>query len=276
MKIGDIEVDLKTPVVMTIVNVTPDSFFGGSRTVDRTAVERRIVEAVSEGCAMIDIGGYSTRPGAAPVDSEEEFRRVSLGVEAARAIAPNLPLSIDTFRASVVRRILDRFGPCIVNDISSGMLDPEMIATVASYGVPYIAMHSKGDPQTMQQLTEYEDLRREIETFFVERIAALDRAGVKEVVLDPGFGFAKTTEQNYRLLGCLESFRALGRPLLAGLSRKSMIYRPLGISPDEALNGTTALHWECLRQGVSILRVHDTRAAVETVRLYECYKQALA
>lgn len=268
--------DFSTPQVMAILNVTPDSFFAGSRMPDAPHVERRVREAVAEGASIIDVGGYSSRPGADEVSPGEEWRRVKLGVGAVRRLAPGMAVSVDTFRSEVAARAIERFGPLIINDISAGELDPAMPAVAAKYGVPYIAMHMKGDPKTMQSLTDYKrDITAEVVAYFEARVAALLAAGIarEHLVLDPGFGFAKTTEQNYELLAGLHRLCALGYPVLAGLSRKSMIYRVLGATPAQSLAGTVALGWECLRQGAAILRVHDVREAVDTVRIFNAYVQ---
>ena len=268
--------DFSQPRVMAILNVTPDSFFAGSRMPDAPHVERRVREAVAEGASIIDVGGYSSRSGADEVSPGEEWRRVKLGVEAVRRLAPGMAVSVDTFRSEVAARAIERFGPLIINDISAGELDPAMPAVAAKYGVPYIAMHMKGDPKTMQSLTDYKrDITAEVVAYFEARVAALLAAGIarEHLVLDPGFGFAKTTEQNYELLAGLHRLCALGYPVLAGLSRKSMIYRVLGVTPAQSLAGTVALGWECLRQGAAILRVHDVREAVDTVRIFNAYVQ---
>ena len=268
--------DFSQPRVMAILNVTPDSFFAGSRMPDAPHVERRVREAVAEGASIIDVGGYSSRPGADEVSPGEEWRRVKLGVAAVRRLAPGMAVSVDTFRSEVAARAIERFGPLIINDISAGELDPAMPAVAAKYGVPYIAMHMKGDPKTMQSLTDYKrDITAEVVAYFEARVAALLAAGIarEHLVLDPGFGFAKTTEQNYELLAGLHRLCALGYPVLAGLSRKSMIYRVLGVTPAQSLAGTVALGWECLRQGAAILRVHDVREAVDTVRIFNAYVQ---
>ena len=268
--------DFSQPRVMAILNVTPDSFFAGSRMPDAPHVERRVREAVAEGASIIDVGGYSSRPGADEVSPGEEWRRVKLGVGAVRRLAPGMAVSVDTFRSEVAARAIERFGPLIINDISAGELDPAMPAVAAKYGVPYIAMHMKGDPKTMQSLTDYKrDITAEVVAYFEARVAALLAAGIarEHLVLDPGFGFAKPTEQNYELLAGLHRLCALGYPVLAGLSRKSMIYRVLGVTPAQSLAGTVALGWECLRQGAAILRVHDVREAVDTVRIFNAYVQ---
>ena len=268
--------DFSQTRVMAILNVTPDSFFAGSRMPDATHVERRVKEAAAEGASIIDVGGYSSRPGADEVPVDEEWRRVELGIGAVRRLAPGVLISVDTFRSEVAARAIEKFGPLIINDISAGELDPQMPATAARCGVPYVAMHMKGDPKTMQSLTDYKrDITAEVVAYFEARVAALLAAGIarEHLVLDPGFGFAKTTEQNYELLAGLHRLCALGYPVLAGLSRKSMIYRVLGVTPAQSLAGTVALGWECLRQGAAILRVHDVREAVDTVRIFNAYVQ---
>lgn len=268
--------DLAQPCVMGILNVTPDSFYAGSRRTTREAVEQRAREIVDEGAAIIDIGGYSSRPGADEVPVEEEWRRVALGLEAVRRVAPGAAVSVDTFRSEMVERAVAEFGAVTVNDISAGELDPRMVPTVARLGVPYVAMHMQGDPRTMQSLTDYRrDIVTEVVDYFERRCGQLLAAGVSRarIILDPGFGFAKTLEQNYELLAGLHRLCALGYPVLAGVSRKSMIYRALDATPAESLAGTVALGWECLRQGASILRVHDVREAADTVRLFRLYEK---
>ena len=274
MKQQEINLDFSRRQVMTIVNVTPDSFFAGSRTPDWLDVERRVREAVEAGASVIDVGGYSSRPGADEVSPEEEWRRVDLGVGAVRSLSPDLPVSIDTFRSSVAARTIHKYGKVIINDISAGELDPLIVDVAAEHDVPYVAMHMKGDPRTMQSMTDYRDIVAEVVDYFRERTAQLRERGVRRIVVDPGFGFAKTLAQNYVLLRGLHRLAELGYPVLAGVSRKSMIYKLLGTTPAEALNGTTALHWECLRQGAVILRAHDTREAVEVVRMFDQFMQA--
>lgn len=269
------QIDFTRPQVMAILNVTPDSFHAASRMPDAAAVARRVREAVEAGASIIDVGGYSSRPGANEVAVEEEWRRVALGVDTVRRLAPGMPVSVDTFRSGIAERTVREFGPVIVNDISAGELDAEMIPAVARLGVPYVAMHMKGDPQTMQSLTAYRrEIVSEVVDYFCGRTAQLLAAGIRpeHLVLDPGFGFAKTTEQNYELLAGLHRLCALGFPVLAGVSRKSMIYRVLGVTPSESLAGSVALGWECLRQGATVLRVHDVREAVDTVRLFHTYE----
>lgn len=268
------KLDFSHPRVMAIINVTPDSFYAGSRAWDSAQIARNIESAIRDGAYIFDVGGYSSRPGADDIPAGEEIERIGRAMELIRETAPDTPVSIDTFRAEVARSIITRWGECIINDISAGELDPEMIGTAAELGVPYIAMHMRGTPKTMNGMTEYGDITDEVTAYLADKAARLQAKGVGQIILDPGFGFAKSVEQNYRLLSGLHRICGLGYPVVAGISRKSMIYRPLGISPAEALNGTTALHWEALRQGASIIRVHDTREAAETIRLFELFRNS--
>ncbi len=275
MKLGDKVLDLSKPQVMTIINVTDDSFFEGSRTVDERSIVARVEQAVAEGVTILDVGGYSSRPGAAELSVEDEWQRVRLGLRAVRSVS-NIPISVDTFRSEVARRAVEEFGELIINDISAGELDANMVDVVAKYDLPYVAMHMRGTPQTMQSQTDYEqDIVSEVCQYFERRVEELRQRGVSKIILDPGFGFAKTLEQNYELLGGLNRLTAMGHPVLVGVSRKSMIYKLLGVTSAEALNGTTALHWEALRQGATILRVHDTREAVEVVRIFKKYMETV-
>ena len=256
---------------MAIVNATPDSFFASSRTQSHDAVAERVRQAIEEGAAIVDIGGYSSRPDAEDVSVEEEWSRVEMALTATRAVSGDIPISIDTFRTEIVRRTVEQFGEVIVNDITAGEGDDEMLATVAKLGVPYIAMHMRGTPQTMQQQAQYNGVTATVVAELRERLRAIAEAGLelKRVALDPGFGFAKTVEHNFELLAGLHELTALGQPLLVGVSRKSMIYKTLGITPEESLAATQAIHWEALQQGATLLRVHDVREAVETIKLYE-------
>ena len=265
-------IDPAVPQVMAILNVTPDSFYAGSRTPDGDAVARRVREALDEGASIIDVGGYSSRPGADEVSPDEEWRRVRLGLAAVRQADPDVAVSVDTFRSGVVRRAVAEFGPVIVNDISAGEMDPAIVDVVAEYDAPYIAMHMRGTPATRQGMTSYRDVVEEVVSYFRLRAEQLRRCGVRRLILDPGFGFAKTLEQNYDLLRGLHNLCSLGYPVLAGVSRKSMIYKVLDTTPDRALAGTIALGWECLRQGAAILRVHDVREAVDTVRIFKAFR----
>ena len=263
--------DLSRRQVMAIVNVTDDSFYAGSRVVDAVAVARRVEEAVEQGCTIVDIGGYSSRPGACDIPVEEEWRRVQLGLHAAREVSADVAISVDTFRAEVVRRCFEEVGDIVVNDISAGALDAQMVPTVARLGLNYVAMHMRGTPQTMQGCTHYDSVVDDVCGELSARTNCLIAEGVDagRIILDPGFGFAKSAEQNFELLGGLSKVVSLGFPVLVGLSRKSMIYRTLGITPEESLCGTQVLMWEALRQGATILRVHDVREAQQTIKLYE-------
>lgn len=260
---------------MAIVNATPDSFFASSRTQSYKAVSERVAQALEEGAVILDIGGYSSRPNADDVSVEEEWERVKMAISAARQVSNDTPISVDTFRAEIVRRASDCFGEIVVNDITAGLGDNEMLVTVAERKLPYIAMHMRGTPQTMSQQAKYNDVVADVANELQERLAAIEQAGIdlKQVALDPGFGFAKTVEQNYELLAGMHRLKALRQPLLVGLSRKSMIYKPLAITPDKALPATQALHWEALRQGAKLLRVHDVREAVQTMKMFEIFSE---
>ena len=261
---------LERPIVMGIVNVTPDSFFAGSRIDGERALRTRLDELIREGAAIADLGAYSSRPGADKVSLEEEIKRLRPALQLLRDEYPALPVSVDTFRSEVAQMAVEEYGAAIINDISGGGLDPEMYRTVSRLQVPYILMHMKGDPQTMQSLTDYTDIMLEVLDYFIKRIGQLLDLGLHDIILDPGFGFSKTTEQNYELLAHLDTLtQTLRQPLLVGLSRKSMIYRPLGCTPEEALGGTTFLHALALERGAKILRVHDVRPAAEAITLYE-------
>ena len=261
---------LERPIVMGIVNVTPDSFFAGSRIDGERALRTRLDELIREGAAIADLGAYSSRPGADEVSLEEEMKRLRPALQLLRDEYPALPVSVDTFRSEVAQMAVEEYGAAIINDISGGGLDPEMYRTVSRLQVPYILMHMKGDPQTMQSHTDYTDVTLEVLDYFIKRIGQLLDLGLHDIILDPGFGFSKTTEQNYELLAHLDTLtQTLRQPLLVGLSRKSMIYRPLGCTPEEALGGTTFLHALALERGAKILRVHDVRPAAEAITLYE-------
>ncbi len=265
--------DLGRPAVMAIVNVTPDSFYADSRVFTAGRLEERIREAIDEGADVLDVGGYSTRPGAEVVSEDEEIDRVLRAVEAVRQINGEIPISIDTFRSEVVRRVVQRVGRVTVNDVTGGEADPRLADLAAGYDLPYVVMHMRGTPQTMAALTQYTDVVGEVRTWLLRRAGELRRRGVRRLVLDPGFGFAKTLEQNHALLGGLHRICAAGYPVLAALSRKSMIYKAINVVPEEALAGTTALNWEALRQGAAALRVHDVKEAAQMVRLYEIYRK---
>lgn len=269
INVGGNLMDFRSPKVMGIVNVTPDSFYGGSRVETAEAVRRRVAEMRRDGADIIDIGGFSSRPGASDVSPEEEYNRLAGGLEAVRIEWPEAIVSIDTFRSEVARRCVEEWNVAIVNDIGGGTLDPDMWNTVAELGVTYVLMHMRGTPATMTGLTDYGDVTAEVLSDLAFKLAELREAGVADVIIDPGFGFAKTVEQNYRLLADLREFRVLGAPLLAGLSRKTMIWKTLGVTADEARDGTIALDTVALMNGADILRVHDVRPAVETIKLLE-------
>lgn len=259
--------DLSQPQVMGILNVTPDSFYSGSRMQTDAQIAARAEQIVEEGGKMIDLGAYSSRPGAADVSPEEELSRLSRALGIVRGLFPDVVVSVDTFRAEVARRCVEDYGADIINDISGGTLDEDMFPTVASLNVPYILMHMRGTPQTMQQLTDYKDVTAEVLRYFGEKVDRLHAMGVSDIILDPGYGFAKTLEQNYQLLSRQRVFEVLDLPVLVGVSRKSMICKVLGCTPEEALNGTSVLHALALQQGTHILRVHDVKEAVETIKL---------
>ena len=256
-------VDLSEPQIMGILNVTPDSFYSGSRKQTQDEVKERVEQIVAEGGQMIDIGAYSSRPGADDVSQEEEMRRLRMGMGIVREIAPDIPVSVDTFRADVARMCVEELGVDIINDISGGELDKDMFATVAKLGVPYILMHMKGNPQNMQNNPHYDNLMKEILMYFAEKVQQLRDLGQKDIILDPGFGFAKTVEHNYELMNHMDELKIFELPILSGISRKSMIYKLLGTNPQEALNGTTILNTISLLKGASILRVHDVKEARE-------------
>lgn len=264
---------LDTPLVMGILNVTPDSFYADSRKQTEAAIEERIQAILSEGGTIIDVGGYSSRPDAIEVSPEKEMERVAVALDILRRHYPEVAVSVDTFRADVARCSVEKYGVAIINDISGGELDKEMFPAVASLNVPYIMMHMRGTPQTMQQHTDYKDMMEDILLYFAAKVRELNLMGVNDIVLDPGFGFSKTLEQNYLLMGHLREFDQFGLPLLVGVSRKSMIYKFLGGTPSESLNGTTVLNTVALLNGADILRVHDVRAAVEAVKIVDKLKR---
>lgn len=260
-------VNINEPWVMGILNLTPDSFYSDSRCNESTMIEQRVNQIITEGAKIIDIGGYSSRPGANDITPDEEYSRLATGLDIIKRIAPNAIISVDTFRADVARRCVNNWGVDIINDISGGNLDAEMFDTVASLGVPYILMHMRGTPSTMQQFTQYNNATLDVINDLSQKVSILKEKGVKDIIIDPGFGFSKTLEQNYTLLNNLEKFQSLNAPLLVGVSRKSMIYNTLGGSPDTALNGTTVINTLALTKGAHILRVHDVKEAVEAVKL---------
>ncbi len=259
-------IDLAVPKIMGILNVTPDSFYDGGRYSDNEGVLAQVTKMLDEGATFIDLGAYSSRPGAQAVSETEELQRILPIVRLLLDHFPKITLSIDTFRSSVAAECIAA-GAAMINDISAGTRDTEMLATVARLRVPYIMMHMRGTAKTMQEQTDYSDLLTDILFYFSERIAAARTLGIHDIVVDPGFGFAKTLEQNYELLSHLDAFKALELPILVGLSRKSMIYKALGTTAENALNGSTVLHTYALQKGAQILRVHDVKEAMEAITL---------
>lgn len=262
------------PVVMGILNITPDSFYAGSRKQDEKAITERIEAILAEGGGIIDVGGYSSRPDAIEVSAEEEWNRLAVALSILRSHYTGTVVSIDTFRASIARRAVEDYGVSIINDISGGDMDPEMFPTVAALNVPYILMHMRGTPQTMASRTDYNDLVEDIILNLAQKIRQLHLLGVNDIIVDPGFGFSKTLDQNYTLMRELRQFEMLELPLLVGISRKRMISNLLNINTEESLNGTTVLNTYALLQGADILRVHDVRAAAEAIRIVEKLRES--
>lgn len=269
LNLNDRLIDLSTPVVMGIVNVTPDSFFNGNRFVTDKAILNGVEKMLREGVCMIDIGGYSTRPQAEIISQDEEIRRLSEGLNVILKKHPDVILSVDTFRSGVARHVVENFGVAMINDVSGGTLDDLMFETIAQLKVAYVLMHMRGTPQTMQNNLKYDDVVSEVLRFLEKKLAQLHLLGVNDVVVDPGFGFAKTLEQNYWLLNKLHYFQELNVPVLAGLSRKSMLTKLLDIDTAEALNATTAANMLALMGGASILRVHDVKEALQVIKIYK-------
>lgn len=268
--------DLSEPQVMGILNVTPDSFYARSRSETEKDIVQRLHQIIDEGASIIDIGGYSSRPNAEHISAEEEMNRLRNGLEIIRKHSPNAVVSVDTFRADVAKMCVEEYGVAIINDISAGQMDEQMFPTIAKLGVPYIIMHMKGTPQDMQVSPKYDHFLKEIFYYFSEKVQKLRDLGVKDIIIDPGFGFGKTIEHNYELMNHLEEFSLFELPLLVGVSRKSMIYKLLETTPEEALNGTTALHTIALLKGAHILRVHDVKEAVESIKIVQKMKACQA
>lgn len=271
-------INLSDSHVMAIVNVTPDSFYSTSRNHTQEECRKTVERVIAEGATIVDIGGYSTRPGADEVSLEEEWARVRMGLEAVKSLDEGVVVSIDTFRSAIVERAYAEYGEFIVNDISAGVQDDAMADVVAHCDIPYVAMHMRGDSSTMQSMTEYEDgVVTDVKSYLMRRCEELQQRGIKResLIIDPGFGFAKTAEQNFELFRGLDSLRELGYPILIGVSRKSMIYNSLGVTPEESLSGSLVLAWEALRGGNVILRVHDVAQTVQVLRLANIYNQRL-
>lgn len=264
-------VALRRPWVMGILNVTPDSFFAASRTPmsQPEMIAQRVEQLIAEGADIIDVGAYSSRPGADDISPLEEMQRLEIALDSVRRIAPDVYVSVDTFRADVARQCVEHFGVDVINDISGGVLDKAMPKVVARLGVPYIIMHMQGNPETMQAAPEYGDVVAEVLEFLARQQQRFFDSGGRDVIIDPGFGFGKTLKHNYRLMERLEDFHELRAPLLVGVSRKSMIYKLLDTSPQDALNGTTVLHTVSMMKGAHFLRVHDVKAAVEARTIVE-------
>lgn len=272
------EINLSDSHVMAIVNVTPDSFYASSRNHSLEECRQSVERAVAEGATIVDIGGYSSRPGAADVSLEEEWSRVRIGLEAVKSIDRGVVVSIDTFRSAIVERAFSEYGEFIANDISAGEQDEAMASVVARCDIPYVAMHMRGDSSTMQSLTDYKGgVVADVKEYLLRRCEELQQSGIKRqnLIIDPGFGFAKSVEQNFELFRGMDSLRELGYPILVGVSRKSMIYKSLGITPEESLPGSLALAWEALRGGNAILRVHDVAQTVQVLRLANIYNKRL-
>ncbi len=271
LKLNNRLIDLSSPIVMGIVNATPDSFYTGTQFNTEKKTLHNVEKMLHDGATIIDVGGYSTRPSAEAVLQDEEIRRVSETLELILKKFPETIISVDTFRSGVARHVVNEFNVAMINDISGGTLDDLMFETIADLGIAYVLMHTRGTPQNMQLQTQYEHVVSEVLSFLEKRITRLRLLGVNDIVIDPGFGFAKTLEQNYQLLNKLKYFQSLHVPVLAGLSRKSMIYKLLDTTPEEALNGTTAANILSLMGGASILRVHDVKEAMQTISIYKQY-----
>jgi dihydropteroate synthase len=269
LNLGGKIMDLSTPRVMGIINATPDSFYDGSRVPGPEEAVEKARKMIEQGADILDVGAVSSRPGSEEISETEELERLSPVLEALRGNFPEIPVSVDTWRSGVVKSVKERFGIHMINDISAGTLDSEMFATIAKLGIPYIMMHMQGTPTTMQNEPAYENVVDELLQFFAERVYKLRKLGVNDIIVDPGFGFGKSLEQNYKLLSEFDSFQILELPLMAGISRKSMIYKLLESEPDQALNGTTAAHMAVLLKGARLLRVHDVVAARETVKIFQ-------
>ncbi len=271
---GSAVIDFIRPRVMGILNITPDSFYDGGRYMTDKDILMHTGKMLEEGADVIDVGAYSSRPGAMDISFEEEKDRLSKALGLLRKEYPGILISVDTFRAEIASFVVNEYRVNIINDISSGIMDADMFSVVASLKVPYIMMHMQGTPQNMQIMPVYQDVTREVLSFFAGRIRKALDEGLSDIIVDPGFGFGKSLEDNYKLLRELELFEVLGCPLMVGLSRKSMIYKFLKLTPEEALNGTTALHSLALENGASMLRVHDVKEAVQTIRLWSQYQNA--
>jgi len=272
INLGGELIEFSHPVVMGIINVTPDSFYDGGKLEDEKVLLAAVEKMVADGATFIDVGAVSTKPGAAMVSTKDELGRLLPAVHAIRKNFPEIHLSIDTFRSWVAVRVIDEIGPIIVNDISGGSLDSKMFETMGKMNVPYILTHIQGTPRTMQENPQYEDVVKDVSNWLSDRVKKLTKLGVKDVIIDPGFGFGKNIQHNYDLLNRLDSFKVFQLPVMVGLSRKSMIWKLLNCSPEEALNGTSVLNSMALLGGADILRVHDVKEAMESIKIYEALK----
>jgi dihydropteroate synthase len=268
ISIGSEEIDFTIPIVMGVINVTPDSFYNGGKMTDGKVLLASVEKMVTDGVSILDIGGVSTKPGALQVSTKTELERLLPAVVAIRKNFPAIPISIDTFRSWVAVRIIDEIGPVMVNDISGGSLDSNMFETIGKLKVPYILSHIQGTPATMQDDPQYEDVIKEISAYFSEKVKRLTKLGVEDIILDPGFGFGKNLDHNYELLNRLDSFKVFQLPVMVGLSRKSMIWKALEITPEASLNGTTVANTLAIMGGADILRVHDVKEAVDVVKIF--------
>jgi dihydropteroate synthase len=275
INVGGELIDFSSPTVMGIVNVTPDSFYDGGKMEDEKVLLAAVEKMINDGARILDIGAVSSRPGAQPVSTKVELGRLLPAVQAIRNSFPKIPISIDTFRSWVAVRVIDEIGPIIVNDISGGSLDSKMFETIGKMRVPYILSHIQGTPKEMQENPQYDDIIKDISGYLSERVKRLTKFGVLDIIIDPGFGFGKTVEHNYELLNRLDSFKVFQLPVMVGVSRKSMIWKTLGNSPEEALNGTTVANTLALMGGADILRVHDVKEAVETVTIFSEIKATI-
>lgn len=266
--VGEVSLDFTIPVVMGIVNVTPDSFYDGGKLTDETVLLAHVEKMVNDGAAILDVGAISTRPGSQMVSTKTELERLLPAITAIRSRFPEIPLSVDTFRSWVAVRVIDEVGPVVINDISGGSLDSKMFETVARLKIPYVLSHMQGTPLNMQENPQYEDVVKEIAAFFSDKVKRLTKLGAEDILIDPGFGFGKTLDHNYELLNRLDAFKVFQLPVLVGLSRKSMIWKSLDITSDDALNGTTVVNTMALLGGADILRVHDVKEAVEAVKIF--------
>ncbi|MEN8117529.1 MAG: dihydropteroate synthase [Bacteroidota bacterium] len=268
IQLGDTIIDLSIPIIMGIVNITTDSFYDGGKLQDEKTMLTAVGEMINNGASIIDVGAISTRPGAENISTKVELGRLLPAVQAIRKNFPEIPISVDTFRSWVAVRVIDEIGPIIVNDISGGTLDSRMFETVGKLQVPYILSHIQGTPQNMQDNPQYQDLIKEISSYFAEKVKRLTKFGVTDIIIDPGFGFGKNLDHNYELLNQIDSFKVFQLPVMAGLSRKSMIWKALGIKPETALNGTTVTNTMALLGGADILRVHDVKEAIEVIKIF--------